>query len=170
MIARPQDTEVAPYYFTYINQVTGDDPIAAIENQLAESQALFARISEEKSQHRYAPDKWSIRQVLNHVTDTERAFAFRALWFARGFDSPLPSYDQNVAATGADADRISWAAHVEEFRRVRLSTISLFKNMPSHAWTRSGIASGNPFTVRALAYIIPGHVAHHITLLRERYL
>jgi hypothetical protein len=170
MIARPQDTEVAPYYFTYINQVTGDDPIAAIENQLAESQALFAKISEEKSLHRYAPDKWSIRQVLNHITDTERAFAFRALWFARGFDSPLPSYDQNVAATGADADRISWAAHVEEFRRVRLSTISLFKNMPSHAWTRSGIASGNPFTVRALAYIIPGHVAHHIALLRERYL
>ena len=170
MIARPQDAEVAPYYFLYINQVTGDDPIAAIENQLAESQALFAKISEEKSLHRYAPDKWSIRQVLNHVTDTQRAFAFRTLWFARGFDIPLPSYDQNIAATGAEADRISWAAHVEEFRAVRLSTISLFKNMPSHAWTRSGIASGNPFTVRALAYIIPGHVAHHPTLLRERYL
>jgi hypothetical protein len=170
MIARPHDTEVAPYYFLYINQVTGDDPITTIENQLAESQALFAKISEEKSLHRYAPDKWSIRQVLNHVTDTERAFAFRALWFARGFDAPLPSYDQNIAATGAGADRISWAAHVEEFRSVRLSTISLFKNMPSHAWTRSGIASGNPFTVRALAYIIPGHVAHHLALLRERYL
>jgi DinB family protein len=170
MIARPQDTEVAPYYFVYINQVTGDDPIAAIENQLAESLALFSKISEEKSLHRYAPDKWSIRQVLNHVTDTERAFAFRALWFARGFDTPLPSYDQNIAATGAEADRISWAAHVEEFRTVRLSTISLFKNMPSRAWTRSGIASGNPFTVRALAYITPGHVAHHLTLLRERYL
>jgi hypothetical protein len=170
MIARPENTEVAPYYFTYINQVTGDDPIAAIENQLAESQALFARISEEKSLHRYAPDKWSIRQVLNHVADTERAFTFRALWFARGFDTPLPSYDQNIAALGADADRISWAAHVEEFRGVRLSTISLFRNMPPQAWTRSGIASGNPFTVRALAYIIPGHVAHHVTLLRERYL
>ena len=170
MIARPQDTEVAPYYFTYINQVTGDDPIAAIENQLAESQALFSKISEEKSLHRYAPDKWSIRQVLNHVTDTERAFAFRALWFARGFDTPLPSYDQNIAAAGADADRISWAAHVEEFQNVRLSTISLFRNMPPQAWPRRGIASGNPFTVRALAYIIPGHVAHHITLLRERYL
>ena len=170
MIARPQDTEVAPYYFLYINQVTGEDPIAVIENQLADSQTLFAKISEEKSLHRYAPDKWSIRQVLNHVTDTERAFAFRALWFARRFDTPLPSYDQNIAAAGAEADRISWAAHVEEFRSVRLSTISLFRNMPSQAWTRSGIASGNPFTVRALAYIIPGHVAHHLTLLRERYL
>src|SRR6476661_6265070 len=170
MIARPHDTEVAPYYFLYINQVTGEDPIAVIENQLAESLVLFSKISEEKSLHRYAPDKWSIRQVLNHITDTERAFAFRALWFARGFDAPLPSYDQNIAATGAGADRISWAAHVEEFRSVRLSTISLFRNMPSQAWTRSGIASGNPFTVRALAYIIPGHLAHHLALLHERYL
>jgi len=169
-MTRPQPTEAASYYFTYINQVTSDDPVSAIEHQLEESQALFAKISEEKSLHRYAPDKWSIRQVLNHVTDTERAFAFRALWFARGFDTPLPSYDQNIAATGAEADRTSWAAHVDEFRSVRLSTISLFKNMPSQAWTRSGIASGNPFTVRALAYIIPGHFTHHVALLRERYL
>ncbi len=169
-MTRPQPTEAASYYFTYINQVTSDDPVSAIEHQLEESQALFAKISEEKSLHRYAPDKWSIRQALNHVTDTERAFAFRALWFARGFDTPLPSYDQNIAATGAEADRTSWAAHVDEFRSVRLSTISLFKNMPSQAWTRSGIASGNPFTVRALAYIIPGHFAHHVALLRERYL
>ena len=168
-MTRPQPTEAASYYFTYINQVTSDDPVSAIEHQLEESQALFAKISEEKSLHRYAPDKWSIRQVLNHVTDTERAFAFRALWFARGFDTPLPSYDQNIAATGAEADRTSWAAHVDEFRSVRLSTISLFKNMPSQAWTRSGIASGNPFTVRALTYIIPGHFAHHVALLRERY-
>ncbi len=169
-MTRPQPTEAASYYFTYINQVTSDDPVSAIEHQLEESQAVFAKISEEKSLHRYAPDKWSIRQVLNHVTDTERAFAFRALWFARGFDTPLPSYDQNIAATGAEADRTSWAAHVDEFRSVRLSTISLFKNMPSQAWTRSGIASGNPFTVRALAYIIPGHFTHHVALLRERYL
>src|SRR6266478_8488593 len=170
MIERPQPTEVASYYFTYINQVPGDDPIAAIENQLAESRALFSEISEEKSLHRYAPDKWSIRQVLNHVTDTERAFAFRALSFARGLESPLPSYDQNIAASGAEADQVSWAAHVEEFRRVRLSTISLFRNMPSQAWARSGIASDNHFTVRALAYIIPGHFAHHVSVLRQRYL
>src|SRR5438128_1721316 len=128
------------------------------------------RISEKKSLHRYAPDKWSIRQVLNHVTDTERAFTFRALWFARGLESPLPSYDQNVAASGAEADRVSWAAHVEEFQRVRLSTISLFRNMPSSASARNGIASDNRFTVRALAYIIPGHFAHHVSVLREKYL
>src|SRR6478672_3714152 len=170
MLGRPEKNEAGAYYFTYIDRISGTDVVGTIENQLDASVAFFSEISEAKSLYQYAPDKWSIRQVLNHVTDTERAFAFRTLWFARGFDSPLPSYDQNVAATGAEADRISWAAHVEEFRRVRLSTISLFKNMPSQAWTRSGIASDNPFTVRALAYIIPGHVVHHISLLRERYL
>jgi hypothetical protein len=168
MIPRPQTTEAAPYYFTYINQVPGDDPLAAIETQLNEP--LLSTITEENSLHRYAPDKWSIRQLLNHVTDTERAFAFRTLWFARGFDTPLPSYDQNVAAASAAADQVSWAAHVEEFRRVRLATISLFRNLPAEAWTRSGIASDNRFTVRALAYIIPGHFAHHVEVLRERYL
>lgn len=170
MIGRPQDTEAAPYYFTYINLVTGDDVLATIESQLEESLAFFSGISEEKSLHRYAPGKWSIRQVLNHVTDTERAFVFRALWFARGFADPLPSYDQNISAAGAEADKVSWAAHVEEFRQVRLATISFFRNMPAAGWTRTGIASGNPFTVRALAFIIAGHVTHHSKVLRERYL
>jgi hypothetical protein len=169
MTGRPQSTEAAPYYFTYIDQVTGDDITSIVERQLDDSMALFHGISENISEHRYAPDKWSIRQVLNHVSDTERAFAFRALWFARGFDAPLPSYDQNVAAAGADADRISWAAHVEEFQRVRLATISLLRNMPAEAWMRTGVASDNPFSVRAMAFIIAGHVAHHVAILRERY-
>jgi hypothetical protein len=154
----------------YIDQVQGDDAQAVLSRQLEESAALLASISEEKSQHRYAQDKWSIRQVLNHITDTERAFAFRALWFARGFDAPLPGYDQSIAAAGAVADTIAWAAHVEEFRRVRLATLSLFDNMPAGAWDRTGIASDNPFTVRALVYIIAGHWEHHVKILRERYL
>jgi DinB family protein len=169
MIGRPAESEAAPYYFTYINQVTGEDAVSVIESQVDECLALFAGISEEQSLSRYAPDKWSIRQLLNHVTDTERAFAFRALWFARGFDSPLPGYDQTIAAGGAEADRIAWAAHVEEFRRVRLATISLFRNMPPEAWRRAGIASDNRFTVRAMAYIVAGHVTHHLRILRERY-
>jgi hypothetical protein len=170
MIGRPETAEVASYYFTYIDRVPGDDPAAVIERQLDEAVAFLAGISEEASLHRYAPEKWSIRQVLNHVTDTERAFAFRALWFARGFDAPLPGYDQNIAAEGAGADSVSWKAHVEDFKRVRLSTISFFQNLPAEAWTRSGIASNNPFTVRALAFIIAGHVAYHIEILKERYL
>jgi hypothetical protein len=170
MNGRPLEGEAAPYYSTYIDQVEGDQVAATLKSQLEESLALFATISDEKSQHRYAPEKWSIRQVLNHVTDTERAFAFRALWFARGFDSPLPSYDQNIAAAGAQADGVAWSAHVEEFRAVRLATLSLFGNLPEEAWMRRGIASGNPFTVRALAYITAGHLAHHQRILRERYL
>lgn len=170
MIGRPQESEAAPYYFTYINQVRGDDPVHVMEGQLEESVAFFSGISEEKSLYRYAPEKWSIRQTLSHVNDCERLFAFRAFWFARGFDIPLPSFDQNVAATGAVADRVPWATHIEEFRRVRLATISLFGSMPPAAWARRGIASDNPFTVRALAFIAAGHLTHHITILRERYL
>ena len=170
MIGRPRETEAAHYYFPYIDRVPGDDALAVIERQLEESLALFAGISGEKSLHRYAPEKWTIRQLLNHVTDTERAFAFRALWFARGFATPLPGFDQNIAAAGAAADSIAWSAHVEEFRQVRLSTISLYRNMPEEGWTRSGIASDNLVTVRALAFIVAGHLAHHVAILRERYL
>ena len=170
MIGRPGSTEAAPYYFRYIDQAKGDNALALIEAQLDEVLALSRTISEDKSRQRYSPEKWSIRQVLNHVSDTERAFAFRALWFARGFSSPLPDYDQEIAAAGAEADRISWADHVEEFRRVRLATISLFKNVPPVAWMRTGIASNNRFTVRAMAFIAAGHVEHHLKVLRERYL
>lgn len=170
MIGRPQPGEAAPYYFTYIDQAPGDDACEMAERQLKEALPFLKTISEEKSLHRYAPDKWSIREVLSHVSDTERVFAFRALWFARGFETPLPSFDQHIAVKGAKADAISWAAHIEEFREVRQAAISLFRNIREEAWSRRGIASDNPFTVRALAFMIPGHVEHHLKLLRTRYL
>jgi uncharacterized damage-inducible protein DinB len=137
---------------------------------LDEAPAFFSAISEEKSLHRYAPDKWSIRQVLNHVNDAERVFLFRAVWFARGFNAPLPSYDQNISAAAAEADKFSWASHVEEFRAIRLATVAFFRNLPPEAWRRNGIASENPFTVRALAYILAGHLMHHTSILEQRYL
>jgi hypothetical protein len=168
-IERPIHGETAPYYLTYIDQVNGDDVFRILENQLAEAEVLFASVSEERSRYRYAPEKWSVRQVLNHVTDSERAFAFRALWFARGFEAPLPGYDQDVAAAGAEADNVTWDRHAMEFRSVRLSTLSLFANMPGGAWIKGGVASGNPFTVRSLAYIIAGHFTHHLNILRTRY-
>jgi transposase len=170
MTGIPEQTEAAPYYFTYIDRVQADDIRAVLAEQLENTAALLASISEEKSVHRYAPDKWSIRQVLNHVNDTERAFLFRALWFARGFSTPLPGYDQNIAAGGAAADQVSWAAHVEEFQAIRRATLSFFRNLPPKAWLRTGIASDNPFSVRALAYIIAGHVTHHFAIIEERYL
>ncbi len=170
MRGRPTKSEAAEYYFTYVDQVKGDDIQVVLATQLEESTAFFTGISEDKSEHRYSPEKWSIRQVLNHISDSERAFAFRALWFGRNFRAPLPGYDQDIAAYAAEADRVSWAAHIEEFRRVRLATISLFANMPSEGWMRTGVASDNLFTVRALAYIAAGHYAHHVRIIEERYL
>jgi DinB superfamily len=166
----PDRTEAAEYYFTYINQVGDGDIRQILEAQSGETLAFLCGISEERSLHRYAPEKWSIRQVMSHVNDTERAFVFRALWFARGFDSPLPSYDQNIAIAAAAADSRSWESHRHEFEVVRAATVALFNNLPEQAWSRRGIASDNPFTVRALAYITAGHVTHHMRIVRERYL
>jgi hypothetical protein len=170
MVGIPERNEAAPYYFKYIDRITSADVVGVLETQLEESLELLESISEEKSLHRYTPDKWSIRQVVNHVSDTERVFLFRAFWFGRGFDSPLPSFDEKISAGAAQADEISWARHVEEFRGVRLATATFFRNLPPKAWSRSGIASGNPFTVRAAAYIMAGHLAHHVAILQERYL
>ncbi len=167
---RPERDEAAPYYFRYIDRIGSEDILGVLDAQLEEALALFRGISEEKSLHRYEPEKWSIRQVVNHVNDTERVFVSRALWFARCFESPLPGYDQETAAAGARADEASWAGHVEEFRGIRLATLAFFRNLPADAWSRHGVASGNPFTVRALAYITAGHTSHHEEILRERYL
>jgi hypothetical protein len=170
MQGRPDPNEAASYYYGYIDRVPGDDVVSVLETQLEDTLAFLSGVSEDKSLTRYAPDKWSMRQLVSHVNDTERVFLYRALWFARGFPDPLPSYDQNVAVEAADADNVSWANHMDEFRSIRLSTLSFFQNLPEAAWLRSGIASDNRFTVRALAYITAGHVAHHMAILKERYL
>lgn len=170
MLAMPDRTEAADYYFTYIDQVGQGDICAILEAQADETVAFLRGISEERSLHRYAPDKWSIRQTMGHVNDAERVFLFRAFWFARAFDSHLPSFDQNVAVFTAASDERSWASHIQEFQTIRAASLSLFKHLPDDAWLRRGVASGNPFTVRALAYIVAGHVAHHVAIVRDRYL
>jgi len=170
MKGRPGPNEAAPYYFGYINHISSDDVVSVLENQLDETVSFLRGISEEKSLYRYAPDKWSIRETWNHVNDTERVFVFRALWFARGFDSPLPSFDQEIAVKGGHGDDFRWVTHIEEFRQVRLATLGFFKKLPEEAWMRTGVASGNPFTVRACAYVVAGHVVHHAAILREKYL
>jgi hypothetical protein len=170
MTGRPAADEFASYYSTYIDRIASDDVLSVLEAQLDTTLGVVSGISEEKSLHRYAADKWSIRELLNHVSDTERVFVYRALWFARGFDTALPGFDQNVAVPKAAAEQFSWSSHIEDFRAVRTATLTFFRNLPEEAWNRSGVASGNPVTVRALAYIIAGHVAHHIAVLQEHYL
>src|SRR5215471_13359832 len=166
MVGRPEPGEAAPYYFGYINRVSSDDIISVLETQLEETLPFLRGISEEKSLYRYAPGKWSIRESWSHVNDTERVFVFRALWFARGFDAALPSFDQELAVKSAQGNAVPWACHIEEFRDIRLATLGLFRKLPKDAWMRTGTASGNPFTVRACAYVVPGHVAHHAAIIR----
>lgn len=170
MIGLPDRNEAAPYYFTYIDRITSNDITGVLESQIEETTAFLHGISEEKSLYRYAPGKWSIRETWSHVNDCERVFVGRALWFARGFETPLPSFEQEIAVAAAHADKLPWARHIDEFRQIRLATVAFFRNLPANAWQRRGMASGNPFTVRALAYIVAGHVVHHVGLLKERYL
>jgi hypothetical protein len=169
-IGRPNHTEAAEYYFKYIDQVGPGDIRDILETQAPETLSLLQEISDSRSLHRYAPDKWTIRQTVSHLNDVERLYVSRAFWFARGFDSELPSFDQHTAVAAAGADERPWRAHVDEFRDVRAATVSFFRNLPEQAWSRRGIASGNPFSVRALAYITAGHVVHHNVILRQQYL
>lgn len=170
IISAPDRTEYADYYRPYVEKVTGQDIMQVLERQLGEIMPVLESVSEERSKYRYTPDKWSIRELLNHVNDTERLFSFRAFWFARGFEDPLPSFDQDVAVVRSGADDRSWRSHLDELRAIRAGTLSLFRELPDDAWMRRGVASGNPFTVRALAYICAGHCAHHVLILKERYL
>jgi uncharacterized damage-inducible protein DinB len=170
MIGRPTELEAAPYHRHYIDQVVGDDPLAALERQQAEALALFAEISEEQSLGRYEAGKWSLREVLNHINDAERVFSFRALWFARRFGAELAGFDQDTGVREAHADGVPWAAHVEEFRQVREATIALFRSLPEETWLRTGVASGKTVSVRALAFLCVGHAEHHLRMVRERYL
>jgi hypothetical protein len=170
MIARPDVSEAAPYYFTYIDRVPDGDILEVLDGQGRDVLDLLRGISDAQSRHRYAADKWSIAEVVNHINDTERVFAFRALWFARGFESPLPSFDQALGVVASRAADRSWSGLVDEFQAVRAATLALFRTLPDEAWARGGIASDKRVTVRALAFITAGHVAHHLKILRERYL
>jgi hypothetical protein len=167
---RPDRTEAADYYFKYIDLVPAGDVTTTLDRQREEMATLLANVPPEKIDFRYEPDKWTVREVLGHLNDTERLFAFRAFWFARGFDTPLPSFDQHVALAHAGAAERPWKTLVDEFLSLRASTVQFFRHLPGDAWLRRGVASDCPFTVRALAYLGAGHVIHHVKILRERYL
>jgi hypothetical protein len=146
------------------------DILQVLRGQLEEFGGLVGSISEERAGFRYAPGKWSIREVIGHLTDAERIFSFRALAFARGDLLELPSFDENRYVEQADFDRIPLLQLVNEFKALRSSDVLLFEHLSEEASTRSGIVNGNMVTVRALAYIMAGHVRHHHRILKERYL
>jgi hypothetical protein len=167
---RPEENEFAPYYKGYISQVLEDDAIAALEAELNESLGFFRGIDEQASKVAYAEGKWSIRQVLGHVVDTERVMSYRALRFARNDKTELPGFEQDDFIRGASFNEISMGDMLREFEYLRRANILMLRNLSPEAWDRRGVASGREVTVRALAYILAGHEKHHRKIVKERYL
>ena len=167
---RPEPNELAPYYERYVQLVPAGNIIETLKNQLNQSTSLLRAISPEQSDFRYAPDKWNIKELLGHLIDTERIFAYRALRFARADETPLPGYDQDsYVQAGGFANR-DLTDMIEEFEHVRRANIHLLRSLDDTAWLRRGQANDSEFSVRALAYVMAGHELHHIQILRERYL
>jgi hypothetical protein len=168
--ARPESGEYASYYERYVSLAPDADVVGALERQGAETLTLLRALPEERGGHRYAPDKWSVKQVVGHMSDGERLFSYRALSIARGDRQALPGMEQEEWMAGADFDARTLADLLDEFEAVRASTLHLLRHLSPEAWARRGVASDNEVTVRALAYIIAGHEAHHVGVLKERYL
>ncbi len=167
---RPQPDEYNPYYERYTSLVESLDIRATLERQGQETVALLSGIAEERGGFRYAPDKWSIKELLGHVIDTERIFAYRALRIARADRTPMAGFEQDDYIRNAQFDACTLAGLVAEFDAVRRSTVLLFGHLSTETWTRRGVANGNEITVRAIAWIIAGHELHHRSILREKYL
>jgi len=170
MIPRPDASEHLPYYSKYVDRVPDGDLLQTLRDQLDETLALVRGLDESQGGHAYAPGKWSIRGVLNHVIDTERIFAYRALRIARGDMTPMEGFDENAYADHAGADSRTLADLADELEHVRLANIAFFRALRDDALTRRGTANGAEVSVRALAWIMAGHERHHVALLRERYL
>lgn len=169
-IPRPMPDEFAPYYGTYVNAVPGEDALTALVEQRGTTAALLASVPEARAGHRYAPGKWSLREVIGHVSDAERIFAYRMLRIARGDATPLASFDENAYVPGGNFERRPLAEVAAELAAVRDATLALARGIEPSAWARRGVASEKPVSARALAWIIAGHEAHHLRVLRERYL
>ena len=159
-----------PYWNRYIDLVEQADVAAALKAQERELAESFDAIGEERSTFRYAAGKWSIKQLVNHVADTERIFGYRALSIARGDTRSLPGFDEQLFAANADSDRRAFHEIAGEMLSVRRSTIALFDGLSAAAWDRVGTANDNRISVRSLAYVTAGHARHHLNVLRERYL
>ena len=165
---RPASSEYAPENASYVDLVPEEDIITTLEQQLAEVLALLGPVAEDVGNVRHAPYTWSVKEVVGHLIDCERIFGCRALRFARGDATPLPGFDENVHARAAESDRCRLCDLVAEFEAVRRSHLWLLRHLPEAAWTRSGEANGNPVSVCALAYIMAGHVRHHLAILHRR--
>ena len=168
-LSRPTPGEYDPYYERYLSHVPSGQALDRLESQQERVTSIFGSLDERTALHRYAPEKWSVKEVLGHLIDTERMFTHRALRFARADATPLPGFDENTYVPAGNFDRRDVASLLEEWRAVRAATLAFFRGLDPEAWERRGNANGAPASVRALCYITAGHTDHHLGILRERY-
>jgi hypothetical protein len=167
---RPQPGENSPYFDRYISLVPGNDVLAAFDEQRRQMLLLLSGRPESDGDLRYAPGKWSLKEVLGHINDTERIMAYRALRISRGDGTPMEGFEQDDYVRNGPFARIALADLIEDYIAVRRATITLLRNLDESAWTRRGVANKNEITVRALAYTIAGHELHHRRIIEEKYL
>lgn len=169
MIAKPDASEHAAYFSRYIDLVPEGDVLGALRMQIEGTLGELRSFSAAESLRSYAEGKWSLREVVVHLSDTERIFSYRALRFARGDRTPLAGFDQGEYILPGGFDALDWGGLIDEFGAVRRSSLFLFEGLDAAAWARSGIASGHEISVRAIAYILAGHERHHLRIIREQY-
>ena len=167
---RPDKTEYNEFYETYVSLVPEAEINSVFQKQLNQVSEIFQTISEEKSNFAYAEGKWTVKELVGHLIDGERMFGYRALRISRGDKTPIEGFEQNIYTENAPFNKYKFADLCREFELVRLSNISLFNHLKDNDWEKMGTASGNPVSVRAIIYIMTGHVRHHVNILRERYL
>jgi len=168
-LPRPAEGEYGPFYASYIAKVPDGEVAKYLELQLREVRGLLATISEGRGDFRYAPEKWSIKELIGHLCDAERIFSYRALRFARNDATPLAGFDENSYVPAGKFGKRTMASLLDEFVQVRDATLSLVRTLDAESGARKGEASGKEVTVRGLIWIIAGHTAHHTAILRERY-
>ena len=168
-IARPEPGEYNPYYDRYISLVPGTDILGTLDSQRRQTLLLLSGRNDDDGNFRYAPGKWSAKEVLGHVCDTERIFAYRALRISRGDQTPIEAFEQDEYVKNGPFARMPLEDIVEDYIAVRRATLTLFRNLEEPAWTRRGVANKNEVTVRAIAYTIAGHELHHRRILEEKY-
>ncbi len=170
ILKRPADKESHDYFKLYINQVPGDDFVQTLKNSLVSTYTLLKSLDASTWDFRYDEGKWTIKEVMIHIMDTERIFAYRALRISRNDMTPLPGFEQDDYAPHYDANNRSIKSILKEFKAVRKATIAMFRNFNDEMFERIGTASDHPVSARALGYMIAGHEIHHIRIIRERYL
>ncbi len=167
---RPQPNEYPPYYKSYLDTVKTNNIIKELTDQVLDIQAIISEIPKEKEDYRYADGKWSVKEVIGHMIDTERVLAYRAMRFARKDKTPLPGYDENFFVANANFQKQTLPSLCEEFTIVREANLALFKVWDEEALSQFGVANNLDVSVRAILYMIAGHATHHMNVIKLRYL